>query len=404
MKYSLLSATAALALLLAPIASAAAAEVSINTFDRRTVEGELKSITAAGVVVEAGGAETTIASKDLHSLSLKSSAEPPGEKPSAWVELGDGSRLPAQDFTLKDGKATIKLTDGAELRVTARQLRSVRFSKLDDAQADPAAPEAAGDLMGVRKRDSVDFLEGVIGDVTKVAVVFTVDGQAIPVNPSRVDSLVFARRAGDQGNEATPACIVEENTGALLQAKLIELKDNKFTVTLLSGASVVRPLAGVRRLDFSAGKLTYLSDLKPESVRFTPFFDLGKQSPALAKFLGPRFDRGREDELMRLDGKTYSKGVSLTSRTELVYRLPAQAKHFRATAGIDDGVGNLGSVQLQIKGDDRQLYSGKLTGRDAPVDLDLDLAGVRRLTILVDFGDDLDVGDHLDLCEARIVK
>jgi hypothetical protein len=59
---------------------------------------------------------------------------------------------------------------------------------------------------------------------------------------------------------------------------------------------------------------------------------------------------------------------------------------------------------LEIKGDGRQLYSGKLTGKDPPAALDVELAGVRRLVILVDFGDDLDVADHLNLCEARIVK
>jgi hypothetical protein len=150
--------------------------------------------------------------------------------------------------------------------------------------------------------------------------------------------------------------------------------------------------------------LTYLGDLKPESIEWTPFFDLGKESPALARFLGPRFDRGRESEIMRLDDKSYKKGVSLTSRTKLVYRLPAGSKRFRALAGIDDAVGNLGSVQLVIQGDGRQLYSGKLTGSDAAVDLDLDLAGVRRLTVFVDFGEDMDIADHLNLCEARIVK
>jgi hypothetical protein len=87
-----------------------------------------------------------------------------------------------------------------------------------------------------------------------------------------------------------------------------------------------------------------------------------------------------------------------------VYKLPARAKRFQAIAGIDDGVGGLGSVQLEIKGDGRQLYSGELTGKDPPAELDLELAGVRRLVILVDFGDDLDVADHLNLCEARIVK
>ena len=64
--------------------------------------------------------------------------------------------------------------------------------------------------------------------------------------------------------------------------------------------------------------------------------------------MAPRFDRGREDEVMRLAGKEYKKGVSLTSRTELVYKLPARVKRFQALAGIDDRVGNLGSVQLVI--------------------------------------------------------
>jgi hypothetical protein len=36
--------------------------------------------------------------------------------------------------------------------------------------------------------------------------------------------------------------------------------------------------------------------------------------------------------------------------------------------------------------------------------VDLDLQGVRRLAVLADFGQEMDVADHLDLCEARILK
>ncbi|HJS09380.1 MAG TPA: NPCBM/NEW2 domain-containing protein [Pirellulales bacterium] len=382
---------------------AAAPLVQVNTLDGRTIEGELQTITSEAVAVQTGDTQSKINSAELHSLSLKPMAEPPSTKPSAWVELADGSRVPATSFLSKDGKVTVALTDGAQLAINVKQVRSVRYSKLDDPEAEASASEATGDLLGIRKRDNVDFMEGVIGDVTKEAVHFTVEGQSIPVNPARVDSLVYAKRAAD-GNAPAPACIVEETSGAELRAKSVELVEGKLRLTLLAGGNVERPLEAVRRLDFSAGRLTYLSDLKPQSVEWTPFFDLGKQSPALAKFLGPRFDRGREDSVMRLDEKEYKRGVSLTSRTKMVYRLPAQSKRFRAVAGIDDGVGNLGSVQLVIQGDDRQLYSGKLGGSDPPVELDLDLAGVRRLTILVDFGDDLDVADHLNLCEARIVK
>jgi hypothetical protein len=381
---------------------AAAPEVQVTTLDGRSIAGEVRTISSEQVTVLAGGAEASIKGADLHSLTPVTAGAAPAEKPAAWVELVDGSRLAAKEYLSKNGKVTVTLIDGASLPLTTRQVRSVRFSKLDDPEAEIADPQATGDLIGVKKRESVDFLEGVIGDVTKEAVHFTLEGQSVPVNLARIDSLLFAHRANDDGGDA--ACAVEETSGTLIKASSIELKEGKVHLRLLAGSTIERPFAAVRRVDFSTGKLAYLSELKPERVHWTSFFDLGKQSPALARFLGPRFDRGREEEVMKLAGKAYKKGVSLTSRTELVYKVPARSKRFMALAGIDDNVGNLGSVQLEIAGDGRKLYSGKLTGADEPVALDLDLSGVRRLTILVDFGDDLDVADHLNLCDARIVK
>jgi NPCBM/NEW2 domain-containing protein len=395
----------ALAAILIPVCrlSAAAPEVQVKTLDGRTLSGALKSITKDAVSIESQGAESVVKSGELHSLTLKPADEPKAEKPAAWVELTDGTRLPAASFLSKDGKVSLTLVDGEKLALTAKQVRYVRYSKLEEPDAEVAKNESPSDLLGIRKSGTMDFLEGVIGDITPEAVRFTVEGQTIPVNPSRIDRLVYAHRTSD-GDGPTPACVVEESSGALLKARAVDLVDDKLQVTLLTGGTLVRPLENIRTLDFSSGKFTYLSDLKPESVQWTPFFDLGKQSPALARFLGPRFDRGREDDVMRLEGKEYQKGISLTSRTEMTYKLPARSRRFQALAGIDDGVGDLGSVDLVIKGDGRQLYSGKLTGKGPAAALDLDLSGVRRLTILVDFGDDLDVADHLDLCEARIVK
>ncbi len=39
-----------------------------------------------------------------------------------------------------------------------------------------------------------------------------------------------------------------------------------------------------------------------------------------------------------------------------------------------------------------------------PQQLSLDLTGVRRLTIEVDFGEGGDAGDHLNLCDVRIIQ
>ena len=72
--------------------------------------------------------------------------------------------------------------------------------------------------------------------------------------------------------------------------------------------------------------------------------------------------------------------------------------------GIDDSVPSIGFVYVEIKGNGRTLYSGNVRSSDRPVELNLDVRGVRDLDILVDFGDNLEICDHLDLCEARLIK
>ena len=96
--------------------------------------------------------------------------------------------------------------------------------------------------------------------------------------------------------------------------------------------------------------------------------------------------------------------MAVSSRTRLVYKLAGLVNRLLATAGIDDAVRDLGSVELTIRGDGRKLYEGKVTGHDKPVDLELDVADVKKLEIVVDFADGLGAGNYLDLCDARIVK
>ena len=44
-----------------------------------------------------------------------------------------------------------------------------------------------------------------------------------------------------------------------------------------------------------------------------------------------------------------------------------------------------------------------LTGKSKPVPIRLDVTHVKQLTFQVDFGDDLDVGDHVDLADAKLI-
>ena len=105
-----------------------------------------------------------------------------------------------------------------------------------------------------------------------------------------------------------------------------------------------------------------------------------------------------------ISGTDVLRGLALRSRTRLVFRLPGKFNRLRAVAGIDDADQEHGHVRLSIEGDGRVLFDGAIAGGQPPQELDIDLSGVKRLTILVDYGEQGDVGDFLDLCDARILK
>ncbi len=115
-------------------------------------------------------------------------------------------------------------------------------------------------------------------------------------------------------------------------------------------------------------------------------------------------DRNFDSHPLQIRKTIYSKGLALHSRTEIVYRLPDAYSRFKAVAGIDDAVAPKGNVRLSIRGDGKLLFDSPIHGAEPPHDIDLDINGVRRLTILVDFGDTFGAGDHLIMGNARIYK
>jgi hypothetical protein len=222
------------------------------------------------------------------------------------------------------------------------------------------------------------------------------------VKRPRVDGLLY--RDQKRPRPAPARGILTDTAGMQWQAASLTLDGDNIRLRTPAGLEVTRPAANLARIDFSQGNLQYLGDLKPESINWTPYFGDANVSPASRVFYQPRIDRSLDGGPLQLDGKEYAKGIAAHSRTELTYRLPDKYRAFHAIVGIDDRVRPGGNVHLQILGDDRTLFEGTLTGKDAPRPVDLDISGVNRLKLVVDFGDDLDVGDALDLCEARILK
>ncbi len=391
-------------ILLALILSSAVPPFEAQTLDGQTISGALVELTADRLTLETSQGRVSLEMKNLLTLTAKREARPFPQMPGVIVELTDGSTIHGRQYVARGGQARITLAGGEVVEAPMSVVQSVRlqcadpldaeWSRLIDAKAD-------SDLLIVRTNGTLDSHGGVVHDVTEDTVGFDLDGEILPVKRSKVYGFVYRHGVVD---EPPPAiCRITDASGSRWSARSVSLADNLQWATS-TGLSVSQPLENVLRMDFSLGKLVYLSDLKPDSTVWTPYFGGVRLLPALRLFYAPRFDRGFESETLKLGGNEYRKGLALFARTELVYRLPVGFRCFRAVVGIDDAWGTGGKVRLIVRGDDQVLLETDVSGKDSPQSIELNVAGVRRLTILVDFGDDLGTGDRLLLCNARIVK
>jgi len=382
--------------------------VEVQPLSGDPVRGELIALDPQQVVVATASGRVTIELSRVSGLMVKQIASSPlVHKPAVWVELVDGSRIAAENARLAAGKVTLLVSpEGGVLEAPASLVRWIRFQPETDALAAPwqklLQSDPRADLLVTRKGEALDFYQGVVQAVSDEVVDFVLEGERIPARRAKIYGLVFHHPAGQK--LAQPLGVVIESAGSRWPVSSIRLDGQRFHWTTPAGLSLDRPAGAVQRIDFSSGKIVYLSDLRPESAQWTPYIGLGAELPARAALFGPRADRSLSGGPLELAGKVYSKGLAIHSRTEMVYRLAEPFARFSAIAGIDDRVRPYGHVRLVIRGDDKVLFDAAVSGVDPPRPLDVDIGGVRRLSILVDFGEDLDLADHLDLCDARLVK
>ncbi len=320
------------------------------------------------------------------------------EKPIAVVSLWDGSTLSCSQLEFSDkrlklispvlGKLSLAQTDVASVRFADR------FTSVDEQWAKLSERELKSDLLVIRKEETLDYLDGVFAALDEKSVKFLLDGEQESIKRDKVFGLLFARR---QAAATKPTVRVELANGDVLMAASLLGAGEAINARLTSKQDLSLPLEHIKVIDFSQGKLKYLSQMDPREVKYTPYFDITWEY---------RRDSNLDGGPLRLGTKVYSRGLCIHSKTLLKYRLGGEYRRFQAVTGIDHLVASngLGDCRLVISGDGKTLFESDIKAKDAPKPLDLDVTDVVTLEVLVDFGGNLDISDHLDLADAKLVK
>jgi hypothetical protein len=397
------------------LALATAGDVKAVTLSGEVVEGALVTISETGVVVETAAGSQSISLLDLRTIETLKAVTKTDPESKILLTLRDGSSIPVRQYTQLEGIATITHGMFGTLQIPARGIAHVLL------KSQPEGSELAKqwkaltkvtpkeDLVVFRVEESLDYLEGIIYGVGEEKLDFGFAGERNSPRRTRVEGVVFFH-----GTESSSPQLLQmiDRSGGIWNISSIETKvDAKGQKTLavktVAGAAVELSPNLIARYDFSSTNTTYLSDLEMEKSDWRPFLNFGSLSAIQKLRFGPRRDKNLNGEPLRIGDQVYRKGLAMHSRTEISYRLREDYDSFRAVVGVDRArVGDIGgNAELVVTADGgRELFRSKLSVEAPPLPIEINLKKVRRLTIIVDFGDENDIGDHVILGEARLTK
>jgi hypothetical protein len=398
-----------MSVLLATLTLSAGAE--LQTLSGKKLTGELIGLDRQTVILRAGDDEIRHPVTDVLLVDLPNTDAPPKDG-FTEVELTDGTVLRCTRVAFQGSKAELVILPNVRVTVPL----SAVFTICRDAH-DPAIRQAWQKYLPTRGQfdrivvtidGKLNGLDGTFGEGTGDAIEVTLkaNGQKRPIRlANQIQGLIFAQKPNV--NAPPPLCKVSDAAGNLLVAADLVLNAQGLTVTTVSGARIDYPdTKRLAKLDFSKGKLTYLSDLEPARQLMALVAEDDDKFAQLVRF---RRDANLDNGPLRVagaskDNSTPPKGLAIHAGTTLIYDIGGDYKEFRALLGVDEIVETESQVEVVIEGDGRELFRGTTSRRDPARPLTLDVKGVRELRIGVRATGLLDFGSQVDLVDAKVSK
>jgi alpha-galactosidase len=115
-------------------------------------------------------------------------------------------------------------------------------------------------------------------------------------------------------------------------------------------------------------------------------------------------NRSIENNELSIGGKKFDKGVGTHANSSIRVSVDGKAKRFVALVGVDDEVGNKGSVRFLVFGDGKVLFDSKvISGSEAAKKIDVSLVGVKIVELQVTDSGNGNNSDHADWVDAKFV-
>ncbi len=400
------------------IASVFAVEVSLT--DGQKFNGELQRIADGRVTLKTDNSERDFDLLGVDKLVFTETATGTSQ-PAVIVELNDKSFLGAQNARIapseeaqQRNRVAAELTmDGEKSIFPLSAIRSIRYSvnnkqllkQWQEIRAKSDGVEASSDFLVINRKGNLDYLAGIIEKFDAETIQFNYSGDSLNIPITKAAGLIFAKT-----NQSVPAAkfVVTTGNGSIWQLKELGYTGTELEMTSVSGARHKLASTSVQSIEFIRTGVVYASDLEGQNIRYEAFL----QSPTIGKSVAalgqPRLDQSFAGAKLAVlqDGKprSFERGLAMKSRSEITYRLAKKYQRFQTTVGIAPDAGKQGDVDLKLLADNKEVFQRSISKSDPPIEIDISVADTNRLTVVVDYGRNLDIGDQLHLGDARFTK
>jgi len=329
------------------------------------------------------------------------------------VEWGTPGEIPARAVVvLADGGlvvADVTAADGGELRAKSRWLGSLTLprSQVAGLLVQPPtdrrrcqrlldrirAGAADADCVLLANRDE---LLGQVESLAGKTLTLRSAGSPVGVAVGKLQAVVFRR--GLRGEAPVGLTVwVGLADGSRLLCRRVQLENDTLRLTLAAGLELTAAAEALIWLQPQGGRVSYLSDRPAADYRHVPLLDLAWPFHA---------DRNTLGTWLQCGSRVYAKGLGVHSASRLTYVLDGSFRRFEADLGIDDPpAGDGGSVRFRVFVDGQPKFvSDVIRGGQPPVPMAVELAGAKRLDLVVDYADRGDQLDRADWLNARLVK
>ena len=373
------------------------------TIDGQTIEGRWSGPVGEGQIrIEASGSTKVLRLDELLSLRWQTSQTAPASQPQSLpllVRLKDGSRVWTRLLGGNSDRLELETPWTKSLAVPLASLAAICQAgaqnqalqgAFDQAWADRKTDE---DQLLLFRNDRVTTLRGALESLGADGGSFRWRDRSVPFAVQEAFAVVMAV------GRSTPApaqALCSLRDGCTWAGQIADIEADSLRLRLNMGTVLSLPIEQMSEIRFRSDRVLFLSDLTPAKYEFKPFG---------ATRWPYRVNRSVANQPMRIGDQSFDQGIGVHSRSVLTYDVPQGFRRVAATIGIDEAVGSQGNVIFRVLADGKEVFnSGPVTGRDTPRSILATIDGARQIQLVVEYGEDLDIGDQADWAEVRLIR